>query len=162
MYYLSSSVAKELVKAPLDSIHGIPVVAQQTRLKWVGLNVTRPAVLQIDYGMNVSTCDGHTMRNTYGYGLSIPNSNDARKQATKPYCPKMTKFSNFIHQIVVQNNVKLGSQDADLSTVFNVCSILVYYSIPGIKAKSTLGYHSDIKHGRKNCKEKIHQQLYFP
>ena len=62
----------------------------------------------------------------------------------------MTKFANLIHQIIVQNNVKLGLQDADLSTVFNVCSILVYYSMPGIKVKSTLGYHSDIKHGRNH------------
>ena len=100
--------------------------------------------------MNISTCDGHTMRNTYGYGLSIPNSNDLRKQANKPYCPKITKFSNLIHQIVVQNNVKLGLHDANLSTVFNICSILVYYFMPVIKSKSTLGYHSDIKHGRNH------------
>ena len=79
LYDLSSSLAKKLVKAPLDSIHGIPIVAQQTRLKWVGLNVTRPAVLQIEYGMNVSSCNGHTMRNTYGYGLSTLNINDPRK-----------------------------------------------------------------------------------
>ena len=80
----------------------------------------------------------------------------------------MTKVANLIHQILVQNQDKLGLQDADLSTVFNFCSILIYYSMPGIKAKSTLGYHSDIKHGRnhqylprQNLQRKIHQQLYL-
>ena len=133
LYELSSSLAKELVKAPLDSIHSFPIVAQQTELKWVGLNVTRPTVRQIEYGMNVSGCNRHTMRNTYGYGLSTLNINDPRKQATKPYCAKMTKFASLIHKILVQNQDKLGLQDADLSTVFIVCSIPIYYSMPGIK-----------------------------
>ena len=119
-------------------------------MKWVGLNVTRPAILQIDYGMNVSSCDGHTMRNTYGYGLSISNRNDPTKQATKSYSPKMTKFASLIHKILVRNQDKLGLQGADLSTVFNVCSILIYYSMPGIKDKSVLGFHPDIKHGKNH------------
>ena len=85
------------------------------------------------------------MRTTYGHGVHKQTvTDDPERMITKPFCNVMTNSANMIHQIICKNSDMLGLQNADLSTPFNVVTILLYYSIPGIKEKSILDYHNDI------------------
>jgi len=157
LHYLSIYLVSKLIKSPVDSIHGISIVAQQTRFNFVGLNSTRPGVMQINFGKNGEKNHNSTMRFTYGYGVNKASvHDDPKRMITKPFCNVMTTFVNEIHQIICRNRVTLGLQDADLSTPPNVLTFVLYYSIPGIKEKSLFEYHNDTVYSQ--CHEYLANQ----
>ena len=53
LHTLSFYLVSKLIKLPVDSINGISIVAQQTRFRFVGLNSTRPAVMQMSFVTDV-------------------------------------------------------------------------------------------------------------
>ena len=84
LHYLLIYLVSKLIKSPVDSINGISIVAQQTRFNFVGLNSTRPGVMQINFGKDVEKSHNTTMRSTYGYGVNKTNYRSNIFSATFP------------------------------------------------------------------------------
>ena len=133
--------------SPINSRHGISVVGQKTRFNYENLNVCMPQVLQQHYGQDNRVNEYTSIRNTYGYNITRKTViSDPSRIFTKPFGTSMATMANMFHKVLCSNKDELNLNNVDLSTVFNHCSILVYYSIPSVKEVSSMGWHADITH----------------
>ena len=63
---------------------------------------------------------------------------------TRPLSPPMDVMAHQLHAYINSNIICLHLQNVDTSTVPNHLSILPYMSIPSLKPRSTMTFHTDI------------------
>ena len=145
---LGKQILHNLVSSPPDSLHGILIVADAPECNNVTLNVKRPGVLCQYYGCGVSEVNGNTVT-WVGYRSQTSISSegsDYAKLVIKPFSPKMYLMAEYIHNVLVQNQLLLDLESVDLSKSFNSCTILMYHSLKGYKSESSMGWHCDSKY----------------
>ena len=137
---------KDLITNPLNSLKGIAITAERP-YGTLKLNVDRPAVLRQYYGMDVIDKKSKEIigRRTYGINENVTMiGTDPTGFVTKPFGYYLLKISNVLTKHL-RENIKLFSlEHADLSKVFNHCTILLYYAKSNLKRYSSLGYHTDV------------------
>ena len=147
---LARRIVLKLISSPVDSIDGISLAVMSTRFKHISMNVNGRRVLQQHYGMNKVCSEGMAVRTTYNYpSVKKGISTDPLRVITKPYCNDITRMAYILHQVINHNKNSLCLGQADISCPFNHCTILMYYSLPNIKDKSHMGFHTDIKYDTK-------------
>ena len=148
--------------SPLDSDDGIHVCVDAPFKRNDNLNLTRPGVLRQYFG-NDTVRDNHykdyVYRYSYGVGSGSATSSvgsDPDLITTRPMSPELNELGSLIHETIFGDN----SQRQRLMTMrkhsckineapFNHCSVLLYYSINGVKKASTLSKHTDCVYNKK-------------
>ena len=89
-------------------------------------------------------------RVTYGVlpGSQVVGS-DMNNFVTKPFNYHLHMMAKHIHQLLVNNRTQLDVHTLDLSTEFNHCTKLLYYSGGNLKESSSMGFHTDITYNHK-------------
>ncbi len=125
------------------------------------LNIFRPGVLRQYYGSNCHYSRQYsntTRRFSYGVGHgSAVNSvgSDENNLVTRELKGPLAVMANLIHELVFakESNIKYlyknrKHKNPIQKVSFNHCTVLLYYSIKGIKHESTLGAHCDCTYGK--------------
>ena len=136
---------KILLLSKFDSPHGIPVEANQP----LGcptpiINLTRPAVLRVYYGLTKSSTRSlNAIRPTYGpISTSSSVGMDPNNFSTKPLSLNMYKTGEEIRTYLL-NNCSTSTKNF-LTEPFNHCTVLVYSGDNNNGcSNSSLAFHSD-------------------
>lgn len=131
-----------------DSLFGISIVVDTPECNGVMLNATRNAVLHQYYGLDIRSIDSDIVeRVAFRSDISITSEcSDPNKLIIKPFPSKMMYMSDILHSILLKNVSLLSLDSVDLSNSFNTCTVLLYYTLPGVKNKSGMGWHCDSKY----------------
>ena len=91
---LCKNVMDKLINSPVNSIHGISIVACQSMGNPIMLNVTKPAVLQQYYGVDIEDKDQHVvLKATFGFLKGL------NKAGIGPHRYTLKSFDNNLHAI---------------------------------------------------------------
>ena len=136
---------KILLLSEFDTIQGIPVEAHQPLgRKEPIINLNRPAVLRVNYGMSKRFTESlNIIRPTYGpISSSSSVGMDPYNFTTKPMSLHLFNISRTLRSIVI--NKYTDDSCPPLNNYFNHCTILVYSgkNNNGL-SNSTLSFHSD-------------------
>ena len=136
---------KVLLLSSFDSPFGIPVEANQPLgCPHPVINLTRPAVLRIYYGLSRSSSQSlNAIRPTYGpISTSSSVGMDPFNFSTKPFSLHMYLIGEEIRQFLLRN-CSTNTKNY-LSLPFNHCTVLVYSGEDNNgKSNSSLSFHSD-------------------
>ena len=136
---------KVLLLSNFDSPNGIPVEANQPLGCPLPLiNLTRPAVLRIYYGLSrTSSKSLNAYRPTYGpISTSSSVGMDPNNFSTKPFSFNMYHIGEEIRQFLLNNCCSQTKKYLFLP--FNHCTVLVYSGEDNNgKSNSSLSFHSD-------------------
>ena len=136
---------KILLLSDFDSIQGIPVEANQPLgCKVPIINLNRPAVLRVYYGLSKKFTDTlNIIRPTYGpISSSSSVGMDPFNFTTKPMSLHLFHISRTIHSYIINTYPK--DSCPPMNDYFNHCTFLIYSGKNNNGASnSTLSYHSD-------------------
>ena len=142
---------EDLVMQPLNTIKGISI-AKEDPYGFKHINITRRGVLRQYYGRDISYCHGSCLTKRYTYGYNKCNSSvntDPCNYVTKPFAYWLNHLSTQIHLLLLEKKEKLNLQGLDLSTTFNHCTALLYYSGPSLKPLAHMPFHCDVSYNHQ-------------
>ena len=147
---------RQLITEPLDSDDGIHVCVDAPFNRNDNLNITRPGVVRQYFGKDTVT-DNHykdvVHRYSYGVGSGSATSSvgsDPDSITTRRMTQTLEEIGEIVHETVFGDNsqrYKLLNRRKHATPIkeskFNHCTILLYYSIDGVKKVSTMSKHTD-------------------
>ena len=142
---------EELITSPLNSKKGI-TIATESPYGFQFINLLRRSVLRQLYGRDLDNNYQKygTLRYSYGYKKNNASINsDPNNSVTKPFNYYLNSITHKIHQILNERRNELKLELMDLSTVFNHCTALLYYSHPMLKKEAVMPFHCDVTYNHK-------------
>ena len=135
-----------IISSPINSKNGIHVCLETPYGRRSLFNVYRESVLRQYFGEDVSTSQHHKTVVRYSYGIgsgAVTVKQDPSNMVTRRMTFQMSCLAEYLHEHCLFNKSILGFDDVDLSTQFNHCTIIIYYTSPETKKVTTLPLHAD-------------------
>ena len=157
-----------LISSPFDSEHGIKLSIEAPFEMNHKLNVLREPVLRQYYGMD-KVCDNSfkniVFRQSYGLGAGSACRSVGtmiNNAVTRSMPDELCWLGQQLHKVIFSypNNSLLydvrRNNHPIIDDSFNHCTVLLYYSIDGVKMQSTLSKHCDCTFNKQGVFQKNH------
>ena len=124
------------------------------------LNICRPAVLRQYFSLNFSNPkegNNTVARCTYGLGSGTSSVGmDPASFVTREINTGMKVMSDVLYEFLLQNRSHFNLDDANLSSGFNHCTVIIYYAGQSLKEAAKLGMYCDTVY---SCQEGVFQKM---